>query len=66
MNAKEAAAAVRKEFGDVVEKPVEFRGESTISVALASLHEALAHCKDKLGFDYLVDISSLHVKSCHR
>jgi NADH-quinone oxidoreductase subunit C len=59
MNAKEAAAAVRKEFGDVVEKPVEFRDEVTISVALGSLHDALAYCKGALKFDYLVDISSL-------
>ena len=59
MNAKEAAAAVRKEFGDVVEKPVEFRGEYTLNVALASLHDVMAHCKGALKFDYLVDISSL-------
>ena len=59
MNAKEAAAEVRKEFGDVVEKPVEFRDEITINVALESLHDVMAYCKGKLGFDYLVDISSL-------
>jgi NADH-quinone oxidoreductase subunit C len=59
MNAKEAATAARKEFGDVVQKPVEFRGEFTISVALDSLHAVLAHCKETLAFDYLADISSL-------
>ena len=59
MNAKEAATAARKEFGDVVQKPVEFRGEHTISVALDSLHDVLAHCKETLAFDYLADISSL-------
>lgn len=59
MDAKEAAKAARKEFGDVVGKPVTFRGEVTIDVALASLHEVMEHCKDQLGFDYLVDISSL-------
>jgi NADH-quinone oxidoreductase subunit C len=59
MNAKAAAAAINQEFGDVTEKPVEFRAEFTVSVAPGSLHDVLAHCKDKLGFDYLVDISSL-------
>ena len=59
MNAKEAANAARKEFGDVVEKPVEFRGEFSISVDLEALRAVLTHCKNELGFDYLVDISSL-------
>ena len=59
MNAKESAAAIRKEFGDVVADPVEFRGESTLKVDLGSLHDILAYCKSQLGFDYLVDISSL-------
>jgi NADH-quinone oxidoreductase subunit C len=59
MNAKEAAAAINREFGDVTEKPVEFRSEFTVSVSLGSLHDVLDHCKNKLGFDYLVDISSL-------
>ena len=59
MDAKEAAAAARKEFGDVVSKPVAFRGEYTISVAPESLHDVLAYCKGALKFDYLVDISSL-------
>ncbi|MFT5110075.1 MAG: NADH-quinone oxidoreductase subunit C [Verrucomicrobiales bacterium] len=59
MNAKEAAAAVREEFGDVVEKATEFRGEFTINVALGSLHDVMAHFKNELGFDYLIDISSL-------
>ena len=59
MNAKDAAAAIKKEFGKAAEKPVAFRGESTVSVALESLHDVLRHCKESLGFDYLVDISSL-------
>lgn len=59
MNAKDSAAAIKKEFADAVGEPVEFRGESTLSVELGSLHEILAYCKDKLGFDYLVDVSSL-------
>jgi len=59
MNAKQSAAAIEKEFGEAVKATVEFRGESTLSVELGSLHEILSHCKAQLGFDYLIDISSL-------
>ena len=38
---------------------IEFRGETTLVVDRAIIKEALASCKDKLGFDYLVDISSV-------
>ncbi len=37
----------------------EFRGEHTITLGLADLAEALRFCKESLGFDYLVDISSV-------
>lgn len=59
MDAKEAAAAIKKEFGTAAKRPVSFRDEYTVSVDLGSLHEVLAHCKKTLKFDYLVDISSL-------
>jgi len=59
MDAKEAAAAIKKEFGTAVEKPVAFRNEYTVNVELDSLHQVLAHCKKELDFDYLVDVSSL-------
>ena len=59
MNAKEAASAIKKEFGKAVEKPATFRGETTLRVALESLHDVLAYCRGHLKFDYLVDISSL-------
>lgn len=37
----------------------EFRGETTVVVDRAQLKAALAACKNDLGFDYLVDISSV-------
>ena len=46
-------------FADAVVGTVEFRGESTICVALASLHEVLAYAREELGYDFLLDISSL-------
>ena len=38
---------------------VEFRGETSLYVAKESLHEVAAYCRDELGFDYLVDVSSV-------
>ena len=37
----------------------EFRGEQTVTVELASLREVLEYCKNTLGYDFLLDISSL-------
>ena len=38
---------------------VEFRGEHTITVELSALREVLEYCKNSLGYDFLLDISSL-------
>jgi NADH-quinone oxidoreductase subunit C len=38
---------------------VEFRGEHTITVELSVLREVLEYCKNSLGYDFLLDISSL-------
>lgn len=51
--------ALKGKFGDAVTGTVEFRGEHTINVTLASLHDVLAHARKKLGYDFLLDISSL-------
>lgn len=45
-------------FSSLVRLPV-FRGEETWRVDLAQLHELLKTLKDKDGFDFLVDISSV-------
>lgn len=37
----------------------EFRGEHSLSLDLDSLPKALAHCKEELGYELLLDISSL-------
>ena len=38
---------------------VEFRGEQTLVVEKAKAREILGYCRDELGFDYLIDVSSL-------
>jgi NADH-quinone oxidoreductase subunit C len=37
----------------------EFRGETTINLSLAALPEALRICKETLGYELLLDVSSL-------
>jgi NADH-quinone oxidoreductase subunit C len=45
--------------GDAVLETVGFRGEQTVRVALASLHEVLAFCCKELDYAMLLDVSSL-------
>lgn len=51
--------ALKEQFGKAILDVVEFRGEDTVIATKESAHEILKHCRDELGFDYLVDISSL-------
>ncbi len=51
--------ALRDALGKDVISEVEFRGEHTLNVSLEALPKALAICKEKLGYEMLLDISSL-------
>jgi len=53
----EALSALEAKFQ--VAKKIEFRGETTLVVDRASFLELATFCKNTLGFDYLVDISSV-------
>jgi NADH-quinone oxidoreductase subunit C len=60
VTALEQAQKIKAKFGDIISEPAEFRGE--ITVKLADAEQITAVCefaKAQLGFDYLVDISSL-------
>jgi NADH-quinone oxidoreductase subunit C len=60
MTALESAKKIKAKFGDLISEPAEFRGE--ISVKLADAEQIAAVCefaKTELGFNYLVDISSV-------
>jgi NADH-quinone oxidoreductase subunit C len=60
VSALDLAKQLKAKFGDVLSEPVEFHGE--ITVRLADAERIVAVCefaKRELGFDYLVDISSL-------
>ena len=56
----ESAKQLKARFGDLISEPVEFRGEVNVKLSDAEkIAEICAFAKTKLGFDYLVDISSL-------
>ena len=60
MIALDLAKQLKTKFGDVLSEPAEFRGEITIKLANAErIAEVCEFARKELGFDYLVDISSL-------
>ena len=60
MSAIESAQKLKAQFGDILSEPSEFRGELTVKLADAEkIADVCAFAKQELGFDYLVDISSV-------
>ena len=60
MTALEQAQKIKAKFGDLISEPTEFRGE--ISLKIADAEKIAVVCefaKKQLGFDYLVDITSV-------
>jgi len=51
--------ALRETLGAGLLSETEFRGETTLSLSLEALPKALTLCKEKLGYELLLDISSL-------
>jgi NADH-quinone oxidoreductase subunit C len=60
VSAIESANKIKAKFGDIVSEPTEFRGEISLKISDAEqIYEIANFAKRQLGFDYLVDISSL-------
>src|SRR5262249_47779643 len=56
----EFVTQLKSKFGDILSEPAEFRGELTLKVADAErIVEICSFAKKELGFDYLVDITSI-------
>lgn len=51
--------ALRNALAEGILSDNEFRGESTVNLSLAALPEALRICKETLGYELLLDVSSL-------
>ncbi|MSU63044.1 MAG: NADH-quinone oxidoreductase subunit C [Pedosphaera sp.] len=60
MTSLESAQRLQAQFLNLVSNPSEFRGELTVALADAEqISEVCGFAKKTLGFDYLVDISSV-------
>jgi NADH-quinone oxidoreductase subunit C len=60
VNALDLAKKLQARFGDMLPDRTEFRGELTLAVADAEqIAEVCAFARRELGFDYLVDVSSV-------
>jgi NADH-quinone oxidoreductase subunit C len=60
VSALDFAKQLKAKFGELLSGPAEFRGELTLNVADAErIVGVCAFAKQELGFDYLVDISSV-------
>jgi NADH-quinone oxidoreductase subunit C len=59
MTGQELLNSLFKSFGERIQSRTEFRGEMTCAIVAGDLREIAAFCRDKLLFDYLVDITSI-------
>ena len=60
MDALEIARQLKAKFNELVSDPAEFRGEITLNVVDAErVAEVCDFAKKQLGFDYLVDVTSV-------
>jgi NADH-quinone oxidoreductase subunit C len=60
MSALEFANKIKAKFGDLISEPAAFRGEISVTLADAEkIFDVCSFAKKQLGFDYLVDISSV-------
>jgi NADH-quinone oxidoreductase subunit C len=50
---------IRDAFGEHILETIEFRGELTVCVELGSLHDVLGLCRRELGYDMVLDVSSV-------
>jgi NADH-quinone oxidoreductase subunit C len=57
--AADIARDLETQFDGEVLEIREFRGEHTVLVTRATARALLKHCREQMGFDYLVDISSV-------
>lgn len=59
MPAADDVTKLREIFAEKILGTVSFRGENTVITDLGALHEVLAKCRNDLGYEMLLDVSSL-------
>ena len=59
MTGQELVASLGKICAGKIAEKTEFRGETTFTLEREHLRDVAKFCRDELGFDYLLDISSV-------
>lgn len=59
MAAEDDVKKLREVFGAKVLDTTEFRGEHTLRVELGALHDVMKKCQGELGYEMILDVSSL-------
>jgi NADH-quinone oxidoreductase subunit C len=59
MTGTELLNSLSRLLGERLKRRTEFRGETTFTISSENLREVATFCRDKLSFDYLLDISSV-------
>jgi NADH-quinone oxidoreductase subunit C len=59
MISEDAVQKLREAFPGAIRDEARFRGETSLTVALENIRDICQHARDQLGFNYLVDISSV-------
>lgn len=65
MSAAADASTLEATFAPDVFDRKEFRGETTLSVHATRLHEVALFCRDRLGYDLLIDLCSVDHLGSH-
>jgi NADH-quinone oxidoreductase subunit C len=59
MTSEEIFDSLSQSLGEKIQSKIEFRGETTYTIAASNLREIANFSRDKLSFDYLLDITSI-------
>jgi NADH-quinone oxidoreductase subunit C len=59
MSPVDLVPTLTKFLGEKVQEKIEFRGETTFVILLGDVRDVAKFCRDKLSFDYLLDITSV-------
>jgi NADH-quinone oxidoreductase subunit C len=59
MTSQELVNSFEKSWSSKIQAKTEFRGETSFTITASDLRDIAQFCRDKLSFDYLLDITSI-------
>jgi NADH-quinone oxidoreductase subunit C len=59
MSGQDLVGTLIESFGDRIRDKTQFRGETSYTITAKDLREIAKFCRDKLLFDYLIDVTSI-------